>query len=217
MNYIWISVILVAAGLAATCTAEEPTAPGNAGNPTPGLAVLNRFVQSHCIDCHNKGTRKGELALDELLAADIEANAKIWEAVVRKLTSRQMPPKESPRPTERDFDTAIAFLGSSLDAMKSPNPGRTETFRRLNRTEYQNTIRDLLRLDVDITSLLPADESSHGFDNVTVADLSPTLLNRYVSAAQKISRLAVGSTPRSPGAEIVRIRPDITQDAHVKC
>ena len=157
------------------------------------------------------------MALDELLEADFEANADVWERVVRKLTARQMPPKESPRPTESDFDAAITFLASTLDAgaAKSPNPGRTETFRRLNRTEYQNTIRDLLGLEVDITSLLPADESSHGFDNVTVADLSPSLLNRYVTAAQKISRLAVGSAPQAPGGEIVRIRPDITQDVHI--
>ncbi len=217
MNLNWISVVFVVAGLAATCAAEEPSATAISRNPASGLADFNRFVQAHCLDCHSKGTRKGELTLDELLAADIEANAKVWEMVVRKLTSRQMPPKESPRPTELDFDTAIAFLGSSLDAVaqKSPNPGRTETFRRLNRTEYQNTIRDLLGLDVDITSLLPADESSHGFDNVTVANLSPTLLNRYITAAQKISRLAVGSAPQAPGGEIVRIRPDITQDAHI--
>ncbi|MEI8020000.1 MAG: DUF1592 domain-containing protein, partial [Schlesneria sp.] len=204
--------------LAATCVAEEPSATENAGNAAPGLAVLRRFVQSHCLDCHSKGTRKGDLDLDELLAAGIEGNARTWESVVRKLTARQMPPKESPRPTERDFDAAITFLATSLDtvAQKSPNPGRTETFRRLNRSEYQNTIRDLLGLEVDITSLLPADESSHGFDNVTVADLSPSLLNRYISAAQKISRLAVGSAPRASGGEIVRIRPDITQDAHIE-
>ncbi|MDB5339292.1 MAG: Protein of unknown function (DUF1587)/Protein of unknown function (DUF1592)/Protein of unknown, partial [Planctomycetaceae bacterium] len=81
---------------------------------------------------------------------------------------------------------------------------------------YQNTIRDLLGLEVDVAALLPADESSHGFDNVTVADLSPTLLNRYISAAQKISRLAVGTTPHSPGGHTVRIRPDITQDVHLE-
>src|SRR6185436_12398605 len=109
-------------------------------------------------------------------------------------------------------------LESSLNAAaaKSPNPGRTETFRRLNRTEYRNVIRDLLGLEVDVASLLPADESSHGFDNVTVADLSPALLNRYVSAAEKISRLAVGVAPGSPRGDTVRIRPDVTQDTHIE-
>ena len=84
---------------------------------------------------------------------------------------------------------------------RHPNPGRTDTFRRLNRTEYQNAIRDLLALEIDAAALLPADESSHGFDNVTVGDLSPTLLDRYVTAAQKISRLAVGgAAARRPAA-----------------
>ena len=85
----------------------------------------------------------------------------------------------------------------------------------MNRTEYQNAIRDLLALDVDVAALLPADESSHGFDNVTVGDLSPTLLDRYVSAAEKISHLAVGRPSRSPGGETVRIRADLTQEEHI--
>ncbi|MBW8884212.1 MAG: DUF1592 domain-containing protein, partial [Planctomycetia bacterium] len=85
-----------------------------------------------------------------------------------------------------------------------------------NRIEYQNTIRDLLAIDIDAAALLPADESSHGFDNITITDLSPTLLNRYVSAAQKISRLAVGRAPRAPGGETFRIRPDVTQDVHIE-
>ena len=97
-----------------------------------------------------------------------------------------------------------------------PQPGRTETFRRLNRTEYQNAIRDLLALDVDASDLLPADESSHGFDNITVGDLSPTLLDRYISAAQKISRLAVGTPSRSPGGDTIRVRADVTQEEHVE-
>ena len=95
-----------------------------------------------------------------------------------------------------------------------PNPGRTDTFRRLTRAEYQNAIRDLLALDVEVASLLPSDESSHGFDNITVGDLSPTLLERYVSAARKISRLALGSPVRSPGGDMVVLPPDLTQEQH---
>ena len=112
--------------------------------------------------------------------------------------------------------TLLSSLENSLDraAAAKPNPGRTDTFRRLNRTEYQNAIRDLLALDVDVSSLLPSDESSHGFDNVTVGDLSPTLLERYLSAAQKISRLAVGSSARSPGGDTVTLPPDLTQEEH---
>src|SRR4029077_5544840 len=145
-----------------------------------------------------------------------EQHIESWEKVVRKLAARQMPPRSKPRPAERQYVAAVAVLETARDkaAAKSPNPGRTETFRRLNRTEYQNVIRDLLGLDVDAAALLPADESSHGFDNVTVADLSPTLLNRYITAAQKISRLAVGAFPQVPAGDTFRIRPDVTQDAH---
>ena len=96
-----------------------------------------------------------------------------------------------------------------------PNPGRTETLRRLNRTEYQNSIRDLLALDIDAASLLPADESGHGFDNVIVGDLSPTLLNRYVSAAQKISSLAVGRPQSSVQNDIIRLPADLSQEGQM--
>src|SRR5439155_2485010 len=100
-------------------------------------------------------------------------------------------------------------------AAEHPDPGRTETFRRLTRTEYQNAIRDLLALDIDATALLPKDEDARGFDNVTVGTLSPTLLNRYISAAQKISSLAVGA-PRRPGGDTFRTPPDLTQEEHVE-
>ncbi|MBS0203471.1 MAG: DUF1592 domain-containing protein [Planctomycetes bacterium] len=213
MTHKGIFVVLFVASLASPSRADEPAA----GQIEKASPVLKQLIQSHCLACHDKLTRKAGLVLEELLAADMDRNAEAWEKVVRKLSARQMPPPDSPRPTEVDFDAAILAMISSLDAVavKSPNPGRTETFRRLNRTEYQNTIRDLLGLDVDVAALLPADESSHGFDNVTVADLSPTLLNRYISAAQKISRLAVGTTSRVPSAETVRVRPDITQDVPI--
>jgi hypothetical protein len=118
------------------------------------------------------------------------------------------------QPSEAERLTLLTFLETSLDAASAarPNPGRTETLRRLNRTEYQNAIRDLLALDIDAASLLPADESGHGFDNVTVGDLSPTLLNRYISAAQKISRLAMGSAPSSVQSDTVSVAADLTQE-----
>ena len=110
-----------------------------------------------------------------------------------------MPPPNMPQPSAEDRRALMSWLETSLDAAAaSPNPGRTETLRRLNRTEYKNAIRDLLALDIDAGSLLPPDESGHGFDNVTVGDLPPMLLDRYISAAQKISRLAIGSTQTLP-------------------
>ena len=135
---------------------------------------------------------------------------------MRKLSARYMPPAGLPRPDE---NTYRAVVSSSRDrstraAAAQPNPGRTDTFRRLNRTEYQNAIRDLLALDVDVASLLPSDESSHGFDNVTVGDLSPTLLERYLSAARKISRLAIGSPADRRAATPSCCPPDLTQEEH---
>ena len=91
---------------------------------------------------------------------------------------------------------------------------RTDTFRRLNRTEYQNAVRDLLGLDVDVTALLPRDDASYGFDNVGAVNLSPTLLERYLSAARKVSRLAVGSPLPAPGSRVVVLPADLTQEDH---
>ena len=197
-------------------------APGGvAATPAPEAADdrsdATQFVEANCLDCHDSATRAGGLALDDLAAADIALHQEAWEKVVRKLSTRQMPPSDVPRPGEAEYEAALALLTSSLDAAAAaqPNPGRTETFRRLNRTEYQNAIRDLLALQVDVAALLPPDESSHGFDNITVTDLSPTLVSRYVSAAQTISRQAVGRAPQSPEEYVYRIRPDVTQDGHI--
>ena len=180
--------------------------------PAPHRALINEY----CVFCHNDSLKKAGLALTTLSAHNVDENPEKWEKVVRKLRGRQMPPLGVPRPDPRTYDEVIASLVALLDsaAASEPNPGRTDTFRRLNRTEYQNAIRDLLVLDVDVAPLLPSDSSSHGFDNVTVGDLSPTLLNRYISTAQKISRLAVGRPGRSPGGSTIRIRPDITQEEH---
>ena len=144
----------------------------------------------------------------------MEENTEIWEKVVRKIRARQMPPLGSPRPDEATYEAAVSSLEASLDraAAAEPNPGRTDTFRRLTRTEYQNAIRDLLALELDLSSLLPRDEFSQGFDNITVTDLSPMLLESYVSAADKISRLAVGRPVPSLAVETIKMKPDLTQE-----
>lgn len=155
-----------------------------------------------------------------LVQADLSkpiAQAELWAKVVRKLRTGVMPPPNVPQPSRADRLATLTWLESSIDSASAtkPNPGRTETLRRLNRTEYQNAIRDLLALDIDSASLLPADESGHGFDNVNVGDLSPTLLNRYISAAQKISRLAVGSTQSSLQSDTIGLPADLTQEDHL--
>jgi hypothetical protein len=178
---------------------------------------IRAFVTGYCVDCHDRDTKKGDLDLTSADASDVVSRADVWEKVVRKLRTRQMPPADKPRPDEASYEKALAQLEGSLDsaAAKHLNPGRTDTLRRLNRTEYQNAIRDLLALDIDAAGLLPKDDASHGFDNVTVGTLSPTLLDRYISAAQKISRLAVGSVARV-GGDTYRSPADRSQEAHVE-
>ncbi|HWB03971.1 MAG TPA: DUF1592 domain-containing protein [Verrucomicrobiales bacterium] len=186
--------------------------------PAAHAAPPADVIRNYCADCHDAETKKGDLDLISLLNSDTGAHADAWEKAVRQLEARQMPPIGKKRPDEKGYQDAIAALTTELDTLASahPRPGRTDTLRRLTRTEYQNAIRDLLALDIDAKALLPPDESSHGFDNVTVGDLPPALLQRYITAAQKISRMAVGSIPRTPESETIRIRPDITQEDQVE-
>ncbi len=194
---------LAAAGIA-ICTPQQQLQPQTA------------FTNQYCLGCHNDKLKTAGLSLTGINAKDVAEHTDVWEKVVRKLRARAMPPAGIPRPDEKTYAAIVSSLETSLDrvAAAKPNPGRTDTFRRLNRTEYKNTIRDLLSVDVDVSSLLPSDDSSHGFDNVTVGELSPTLLERYLSAAQKISRLAIGSPVRSPGGDTVILPADLTQEAH---
>ena len=204
--------LLAATGLVFTLEAHQ-SLPGASSPAGPHLSLIDEY----CLSCHDEDHRKGELALDTIAARAIAQHPNLWEKVVRKLRARQMPPVGRERPDEATYDSVISFLETSLDrlAAANPHPGRTATIRRLTRTEYQYAIRDLLALEVDVASLLPPDESSYGFDNVTVGDLSPTLLDRYVSAAEKISRLAVGSSIDSPAAHTVRVPADLTQEDHL--
>ena len=180
-------------------------------------AAHHALVNDYCLSCHNDRTKAAGLALDTINGQALDQNWEAWEKVVRKLRARQMPPVGARRPDAAGYTEALASLETSLDALAAttPNPGRTETFRRLNRTEYHNAIRDILALDVDVAALLPSDSSSYGFDNVTVGDLSPTLMDRYVSAAEKISRLVVGRPGSVPDATTIRTRPDLTQEKHL--
>jgi hypothetical protein len=183
----------------------------------PEASRHRALVSQFCADCHNSEEKKPGLDLDTISKADVSRHTDVWEKAVRKLRVRQMPPADAPRPAERDYDDAIGSLETALDkvAADHPRPGRTATLRRLTRTEYQNAIRDLLALHIDAAALLPPDESSRSFDNVAASDLSPALLDRYVSAAQKIAALAVGSSSHTLGGDTIRIRADITQEEQV--
>ena len=186
--------------------------------PRAEVSPHRRTLDRYCVTCHNQKLATAGLKLDEADVANPGDGAETWEKVVRKLRTGIMPPPNMPQPPAEDRGALIAYLETSLDKVASakPNPGRTETIRRLNRTEYQNAIRDLLLVDIDAAALLPPDESGYGFDNVTVGDLPPALLDRYISAAQKISALAIGSTQTSLQSDIVRVPPDVTQEGHVQ-
>jgi len=178
---------------------------------------FKRLVERYCGDCHSPSAKEGRLDLAGLVTQSVAANNLTWEKVVRKIESRQMPPVGEDRPGAADYEALSHYLVTRLDeaAAKRPRPGSVDTFRRLNRTEYQNAIRDLLAVEIDAAELLPADESSRGFDHITVGDLPPALLTRYVQAAQKIARLAVGSPLKRPDGKSYRIAADVTQEHHV--
>ena len=214
--------IWLTAGLLALGSAALPAAAGAQGAAAPAAAAVDEphraLVGRYCLACHSDRRRTADLSLEAINAQPLEAHSETWEKVARKLRARQMPPVGGRRPDETAYRTALASLESELDELASarPKPGRTDTFRRLNRTEYHNAVRDLLALEVDVADLLPGDASSFGFDNITVGDLSPTLLERYVSAAEKISQLAVGRAGLAPGGTTVRVRPDLTQEKHLE-
>lgn len=204
----------------ATPDLVEPTLPVSANNVTTSLASASstrEAIDQYCVVCHNQQLATADIRLDHIDLADITEHAEVLEKVVVKLRTGTMPPSEMPQPVAEERRAIISWLQSSLDevAAANPNPGHTETLRRLNRTEYQNAITDLLSLNIDARSLLPPDESGYGFDNVNVGDLPPVLLDRYISAAQKISRLAVGGALTSLQSEVISVPPDLTQERHI--
>ena len=184
------------------------------GAPTvPQRALLDRY----CVTCHNERLKTAGLMLDTLDISEVDANAEVLEKVVRKLGTGQMPPPGRPRPDDVTRDTFVASLATALDhaAAADPNPGRP-TAHRLNRIEYVNAIRDLLGLEIDGRALLPADDSSYGFDNnADVLSMSPALLARYMSAATKISRLAVADPAILPEVRVYRVSRFLLQEGRM--
>src|SRR5215471_13405439 len=190
-----LAILALTGGLVSLCAQQSA--------PSPQRAFINQF----CVGCHNDKLKTGGLALDTVNVENVAQSPETWEKVLHKVQARYMPPVGLPRPDEKAYQSLVSYLETSLDQLSAakPNPGRPATLRRLTRTEYQNAIRDLLGLEVDVTQLLPADDSSFGFDNITVGELSPTLLERYLAAARKISRLATGVTIRTPSGETILI------------
>ena len=169
--------------------------------PAPTIASPARaLVSKYCVACHNERTKAANLLLDK--TDDRVANAaETWERVVVQLRGRSMPPSNMPRPDNATYDAVATWLETELDraATARPDPGRPAALHRLNRTEYANAVRDLLGVEIDSTSMLPPDAQAHGFDtNADALGIEPALLDRYLTAAAKIARLAVGDPTIRP-------------------
>ena len=210
----FIGAAIATAAICATAGAGEPAAGQAGAAPDSHRQLLDRY----CVTCHNDRLETGGLSLQRSDLTNVAADAAVWEKVVAKLRAGAMPPQPRPRPEPAAYDGFRTWLETELDraAAAELRPGRTEALHRLSRAEYRNVVRDLLDLDVDVSDLLPADDTSYGFDNIAgVLGVSPTLMERYLAAARKISRLAVGSPVPSPIAETFRVPSDQGQDHHV--
>ena len=176
------------------------------------------LLDKYCVSCHNETLKTAGLMLDKVNVDDISQNPQVWERVIMKLTLRAMPPVGIPvRPAEDEYDSMLTYLQSGLDHLAEVNsePGRV-TVHRLNRTEYANAIRDLLDMQVDTAKILPPDNIGQGFDNIAeVLAVSPLLMEQYMFAAGRISRLAVGPTEMQPASETYNIPDTFRQDAYM--
>jgi cytochrome c553 len=180
-------------------------------------------LDKYCLTCHNDRLKTAGLTLANLDVDKPGRHAEVWEKVIRKLRTRSMPPPTAPHPDEQTYQALAAYLEGSIDltASTDPRPGKLALVHRLSRTEYQNAIRDLLAVDalpneIDYPLLLPADNSASGFDNL--ADLlfmSPAIMERYLDAAEKISRLAVGDVKAPVLVNRYRLNPELWQGSRV--
>ena len=219
--FVWLASAgwVVLGGSAGSARLEAASAPQTASASRPSVAPASHkaVIDRYCVTCHNQRTRTSDLALDTVDVTRPSADSEVWENVVRKLRTRMMPPQGVPRPDEATYVALTRWLETELDraAASAPNPGRP-LIRRLNRNEYKNAIRDVLALDIDVSSLLPPDDAAFGFDNVSdMLGTSPALLERYLVAADRVSELAVGA-PVAPGSSTYRIRQDRSQDQHIE-
>ena len=226
-------------GAAAAASTSTGAAAGVEAGQAPAeapadLGAHRALLDRYCVTCHNTGVVTGAgtarsplvgqlravgLTLDTLDLADVGGRAGEWEKVVRKLRGGVMPPAGRPRPEAAALDGFLAWLEGELDRAwaATRDPGRSATFHRLNRTEYRNAVRDLLAVELDAGDLLPADDSSFGFDNIGgVLKMSQSLMERHLAAARTISRLAVGSPPPAVSADTYEAAQDLPQHGRVE-
>lgn len=184
---------------------------------------VERLFNESCLDCHAGPSLEGAFSIDGLLAQSArwdspELDTKPWERILRKLRAGQMPPPSHDRPDPELLQAARWEMEQGLQQQSEAHPriAKTPGLRRLTRTEYQNAIRDLMGIPLDAAAFLPKDESSQGFDNITVGEWTPAFISRAVQAAQHVSRLALGIQELGPAGITVRIPPDRSQESHVE-
>jgi mono/diheme cytochrome c family protein len=202
-----------------TATQAKPQTPASntkaATANTTDVTAQRALIDQYCVTCHNSRAKTANLLLDQLDLDHLSANAQIGEKVVRKLRAGLMPPTNMRRPDPASTEALIRWMENELDrnaVTYLPAPG----LHRLNRTEYANAVRDVLGLEVDATKFLPSDDSTHGFDNIAGAlTMSPALMEAYLSAAGKISRLAIGDIS-APRQEVFEAPPDTAQNHHIE-
>jgi hypothetical protein len=202
---------LAAASLVVACG----SGPGD-GGPISTAADAQQTIKQFCVECHNPIDWSGELSFDRVDPGHVGDDPAVWERVVRKLRTRTMPPIDARRPDNATYESLAAWLEDNLDSAAPVNPGEP-ALRRLNRAEYANAIRDLLNLQIDVASLLPPDDSAYGFDNNgDLLVVSPSLLERYLSAADRVSALAIGDQETVAGAQTYTLAGDQSQSQHIE-
>src|SRR3989449_7349830 len=202
-----IVAVIVAVSIVLALSNLETAAP----QKDPARGVLDQY----CVTCHNEKLRTAGLALDKLDVMHPNSNAEVWERVIEKLRAGSMPPPGRPRPDTAAYRAVATWIENQIDRTwaASPNPGRIGAVHRLNRTEYDNAIRDLFALDFDVKSQLPGDETADGsFDNFADSlTISTAHLERYMSVARQVTRLAVGLPPANPKVDRFEIPLHVLQ------
>src|SRR5215469_12338413 len=202
-----IIVLVIGSGIALLISGTQTAAP-----QTAPRAMLDTY----CVTCHNDKLKTAGLALDTVDVTKPSANPEVWERVIAKLRAGSMPPPGRPRPDTATYRAMATWLENEIDRvwLANPNPGRIGAVHRLNRLEYNNAIRDLLKLDIDVKSQLPGDETADGsFDNFADSlSISTAHMERYLSVARQVSRLAVGLPPAQPKADRFEIPLHVLQD-----
>ena len=211
----WVGLALVAGASGQVSRAQAPSAP-----PPTAASPHRALLDQYCVGCHNDRTRQAGVTLQTIdtdQIGQIADEVEVWEKVTRKLRARAMPPPGRPRPDDAVYDAVAASLEAALDraAAADPNPGRPP-IHRLNRVEYRNAIRDLLAVDIDERAMLPPDESGYGFDNIAdILAISPVLLDRYMVAAEQVSRLALGDASIRPSVQKHTVPYTLWQDGRM--